>query len=147
MVTATRRKGGLEFLQSRLRLNVALTRPQNALFIIADVQVILDQTTMQKALTEGEELDPELIGEDVVELQQGENVLKKIVEFYVSQNCIRSADIQSLEPTYVSFDEAVKFATKTAIKCFELPRTRALEGELYKCYSTERAEMSRVQNL
>lgn len=68
MVTATRRKGGLGFLQQRLRLNVAITRPQDALFVIADVQATLDQIPVNKALAEGEELNPELKGQDIVEL-------------------------------------------------------------------------------
>ena len=128
MVTATRRKGGLGFLQSRQRLNVAITRSQDALFVIADVQATLDQITVTKALEGGEELDPESIGQDVIELQEGQNILKKILEFYVSQECVRYVDIQTLKPVYVSFDEAEKFAMTTAIRCFncqEIGHTKA----------------------
>lgn len=118
MVTATRRKGGLGFLQSRLRLNVAITRPQDALFVIADVNATLEQKTVTRALEQGEELDPESAGQDVIELQQGQNMLKKIVEFYVSQNCVRSIDIQTLKPIYLSFDKADQFAATIVIRCF-----------------------------
>ena len=102
MVTATRRKGGLGFLQQRLRLNVAITRPHDTLFVIADIQATLDQIPVNKLFAEGEELDPEFKGQDMVELQQGQNILKKIVEFYVSQKCVRLININILESTYVS---------------------------------------------
>lgn len=128
MVTATRRKGGLGFLQSRLRLNVAITRPRDALFVIADVQALLGQTSVNKALAEGEVLDPESKGQDLAELQQGQNILKKIIEFYVGQNCVHFVDIQSLESTYVSFDEAEQFATIVLTRCFhcqQLGHTKA----------------------
>lgn len=105
-------------MQQRRRLNVAITRAQDALFVIADVQATLDQTSVKKALAEGEELDPELKGQDIGELQQGQNMLKKVMEFYVSQNCVHMVDIQTLEPIYVSFDEADQFATRTPMQCF-----------------------------
>ena len=42
VVTATKRKGGLGFLQQLFRLNVAITRPQDAFFVIADIQATFD---------------------------------------------------------------------------------------------------------
>lgn len=45
-------------------------------------------------------------------------MLKKIMDFYLGQNCVRMVDIQTHEPTYVSLDEAEQFATRTPIQCF-----------------------------
>lgn len=67
-------------MQQNLRLNVAITRSQNAFFVIADVQATLDQLSVNNALAEGEELDPESKGQDVVGLQQRRNIFEKIIE-------------------------------------------------------------------
>lgn len=118
MVTATNRKGGLGFLQQRQRLNVALTRSIDALFVIADVQATLEQKSVAKALAEGEELDPESQGQDIAELQQGQNVLKAVIEYYIKQSCTHFVDIKILKSNYVSFDEAEAFAVSIQKRCY-----------------------------
>ncbi len=57
MVTATRRKGRLGFLQDYRRLNVALTRCVDVFFIIVDMNAILDQPSVAQAVKSGEVLD------------------------------------------------------------------------------------------
>lgn len=113
-------------MQSRLRLNVAITRSQDALFVIANVRATLDLVTVTKALEKGQELDPESGGQDVIDLQQGQSViklqqdqtmLKKIIEFYISQECVRYVDIQTFKPVYVSYNKPEKFTTTVAIRC------------------------------
>jgi hypothetical protein len=123
MVTASIRKGGLGFLQHHRRLNVALTRAIDALFIIADVKAMLEQVPVAQALAEGEVLDPESQGLDLAELQQGQGILKKIAEFYVNEKCTYPVDIGSLSSKYISFKEAEVFAAyqisnqKACFKC------------------------------
>lgn len=96
-------------MHQRFRLNFAITRSQDALFVIVDIQATLDLLSVNMALAEGEKLDPESKGQDTVELQQGQNILKKIVEFYVSQKCVQFNNINTLQSTYVSLDEAEHF--------------------------------------
>jgi hypothetical protein len=55
----TIRKVGLDFLQQHRRPNVALTRAIDALFIIANVQANLEQTSVATIVAEKETLDPE----------------------------------------------------------------------------------------
>ena len=117
MVIATTRKGRLGFLQEYRRLNVALTRCQDALFIIADIGAILDQTPVAKALAEGELLDPESQGQNVKELSKGQGVLRKIAEYYIEAKCTHVVDIKKLSQRYVSFKEAEDFVRQTQKIC------------------------------
>lgn len=117
MVIATTRKGRLGFLQEYRRLNVALTRCQDALFIIADIGAILDQTPVATALAEGELLDPESQGQNVKELSKGQGVLRKIAEYYVAAKCTHVVDIKNLSQRYVSFKEAEDFARQAQQIC------------------------------
>lgn len=110
MVIATKRKGGLGFITNRRRLNVALTRSMDALFVIADVKATMDQIPVAKTLKEGEAVNPESMGLNLEELQEGQGILRKITEYYVKQNCVYSVEISSLSDRYISFDEAEAFA-------------------------------------
>ena len=107
MVTATRRKGRIGFLQDFRRLNVAITRCQDAQFIVGDFQAINNEQPKEKAGGEGEVEAPEDVP---VEWNAGLNHLRKMCQFYTEDGCVVDIDINGLDETYVSFTEAQNFA-------------------------------------
>lgn len=111
MVTATRRKGRIGFLQDYRRLNVAITRCQDALFLVGDLQAITNEQPDDKT---GEENEIEIPEDVMVEMNAGLNHLRKLCHFYTQSGCVIGIDINSLDETYVSFTDAENFALQYA---------------------------------
>lgn len=117
MVTATNRKGGLGFLRQHRRLNVALTRCIDALFIVTDIGALREQASV--ATTSADGLDPESQGLDLAELQQSQSTLNKLADYYAKEDCIYPIDINRLSEKHVSFEAAKSFMlAKPTKKCF-----------------------------
>lgn len=141
MVTATNRKGGLGFLQQRRRLNVALTRAMDAIFVIADVQAILHQTKVSQAVVEGEQLDPESQGLDLTELQERQNYLKRVMKYFADQNSTYAIEKEGLSQKYVSFKESEDFLVDNAQVCFNCQQQGHLKSN---CPNPAKSRPSKV---
>lgn len=134
MVTATRRKGRIGFLQDHRRLNVAITRCRDALFVVGDFRAFINEQPDDKT-GEGDEVE---IPEDVmIAMNAGLNYLRKLCRFYTESGCVVGIDINDLDETYVSFTDAEKFALQYA----ELDKCRRCGNPGHQakdCHQSER---------
>lgn len=111
MVTATRRKGRIGFLQDHRRLNVAITRCQDALFLVGDLQAIIKEQPDDKT---GEEDEVEIPEDVMILMNAGLKHLRNLCHFYTQSGCVVGIDINGLDETYVSFTNAENFALQYA---------------------------------
>lgn len=78
MIIATTRKNRLRFLQNNRRLNVALKRCIDALFVMIDFIVIVTQSSISQALKDEETLNLESTNQFMKKLAAEQDALKKI---------------------------------------------------------------------
>lgn len=111
-------------MQEAQRLNVAITRAINAMFVVVDIDAATSEVLLSTALESKDELDLDIEDIDIEKLNQAQKHLKNIIEYYIAEGCVKSVDIKQLSSQYISFDESNEFAVEQLkVKCFRCQQT------------------------
>ena len=146
-MTGTLRKSGLGFMQEPRRLNVAITRAINAMFVIVDVDAATSEISLNATL-ESKDENPDTQNTDIGRLNQAQKYLKKIIEYYIGEGCVKSVGIKQLSSKYLSFDQSNEFAVEQLkVKCLRCQETGHTKWAVPKRRSTAASEATRMQSV
>ncbi|MCJ1264900.1 hypothetical protein MMC22_004775 [Lobaria immixta] len=87
-------------------------RAINAMFVIVDVDAVKSEISLSAALKSKDELDQDIQGIDIERLNQAQKYLKKIIEYFIAEGCVKPVDIKQLFFKYISFDQSNEFAVE-----------------------------------
>ena len=104
--TAFYRQGGIGILQDPRRLNVAITRAQNFLMVVMDIEGINNADPLPGAPVPVDDKSVQTLPQTNDDTS-GAAALKKVVKYWREDGCVQFVDINTITSDYVNLHEAV----------------------------------------